>query len=169
MTEFPVSFVTRMPGSTESSISSIGDCEVHIAISSYNFTKSVVATIISSCQYNHLHNPYYLQKNIHVAKQINITFTITITILLDIFDTINYPHREHDQVDGGEDEETAATLRRKVAELEAALAQNHRGGREVDNVLISTTIMKEMQIIIRIQSVVICKENNNEPVSDFYV
>ena len=90
---------------------------------------------------------------IHVAKHINITFTITITIFLDI---INYPHRQHDQVDGGEDEETAATLRRKVAELEAALAQNHRGGREVDNVLISTTIMKEMQMIIRIQSVVIC-------------
>ena len=106
---------------------------------------------------------------IHVAKEINITFTIMISIFLDIFDTINYPHHQHDQVDGGEDEETAATLRRKVAELEAALAQNHRGGREVDNVLISTTIMKEMQNIIKIQSEVICKENNNEPVSDFYV
>ena len=30
---------------------------------------------------------------IHVAKEINITFTITITIFLDIFDTINYPTR----------------------------------------------------------------------------
>ena len=36
------------------------------------------------------------------------------------------------QVDGGEEEETVATLRRKVVELEAALAHNHRGGREVE-------------------------------------
>merc|ERR1719412_482131 len=54
-----LSFVTRMPGSTESSISSLGDCEV-------------------------------------------------------------------DQVE----EEEVAALKRKVAELENALAQNHRGGRE---------------------------------------
>ena len=39
-------------------------------------------------------------------------------------------------MDGGEEEETVATLRRKVVELEAALAHNHRGGREVDIVKI---------------------------------
>ena len=44
---------------------------------------------------------------------------------LDIFDQPRH------QVDGGE-EESVASLRRKVVELEAALAENHRGGREVE-------------------------------------
>ena len=42
------------------------------------------------------------------------------------------------QVDGVEEEESLATLRRKVVELEAALAHNHRGGREVEIVKIMT-------------------------------
>ena len=51
------------------------------------------------------------------------------------------------QVDQVEEEEVAA-LKRKVAELESALAQNHRGGREVEIVQISTIMMEA-----RIQSV----------------
>ena len=50
-------------------------------------------------------------------------------------------------MDGGEEEETVATLRRKVVELEAALAHNHRGGREVEMMKIM------METIPRIQSV----------------
>ena len=39
---------------------------------------------------------------------------------------------KHSQVDVVEDEDVS-TLRRKVVELEAALAHNQRGGREVDD------------------------------------
>ena len=55
-------------------------------------------------------------------------------------------------MDGGEEEETLATLRRKVVELEAALAHNHRGGREVEMV----------QTMMEIQNWGFCKENDNE-------
>ena len=46
------------------------------------------------------------------------------------------------QVDQVEEEEVAA-LKRKVAELESALAQNHRGGREVNLLKIYNLSMNE--------------------------
>ena len=50
-------------------------------------------------------------------------------------------------MDGGEEEETVATLRRKVVELEAALAHNNRGGREVEMVKIMMETMPRIQSV----------------------
>ena len=87
-----------MPGSTESSISSLGDCEV--------------------------------------KYHINVFFKWSLIIILEIEIKSWY------QVDQVEEEEVTA-LKRKVAELEIALAQNHRGGREVNLSIIYILSMNE--------------------------
>ena len=80
-----------MPGSTESSISSLGDCEVP-------------ANIFRNIKTNYIN----ITLDPHINRQ-----------------------KRNSQVDVVEDEDVS-TLRRKVVELEAALAHNQRGGREVD-------------------------------------